>query len=111
MWVATTDAPARAATGRYSGSPKPLMSLPTTAPAAQAAARTLAFQVSADTGTSNRATSASTAGTTRSSSSASLTAGPGPAFTPPTSRMSAPSATSCSARRSVASMSKYAPLS
>ena len=38
------------------------------------------------------------AGRTRSSSSASLTAGPGPAFTPPTSRMSAPAATSSAAR-------------
>ena len=32
MWVATTAAPAAAATGRNSGSEKPLMSLPTTAP-------------------------------------------------------------------------------
>ena len=43
------------------------------------------------------------AGITRSSSSSSVTWGPGPAFTPPTSRMSAPSATSCSARRRKAS--------
>ena len=45
-----------------------------------------------------RAASASIAGTTRSSSSASPTSGPGPALTPPTSRSSAPSSTSSSAR-------------
>ena len=38
------------------------------------------------------------AGMTRSSSSASVTSGPGPAFTPPTSRMSAPSDSNSSAR-------------
>ena len=51
------------------------------------------------------------AGMTRSSSSSSVTWGPGPAFTPPTSRMSAPSATSWSARRRKASKAKVAPLS
>ena len=97
MWVATTDAPAAAAAGRYSGSANPLMSLPTTAPARQASRSTDARQVSTDSGTSKRAVSASNAGTTRSSSSSVPTSGPGPAFTPPTSRKSAPSTTSCSA--------------
>ncbi len=59
------------------------MSLPTTAPAAHAASSTDARHVSIESGTSKRARSASTAGTTRSSSSVSSTSGPGPAFTPP----------------------------
>ena len=94
MWVATTVAPAAAATGRYSGSAKPLMSLPTTAPARVGLPATEARQVSTDSGMSKRAGRASMAGITRSSSSSSPTAGPGPAFTPPTSRRSAPSSTS-----------------
>ena len=75
------------------------MSLPITAPSANEARATEARQVSTETGASKRATRPVTTGTTRSSSSASETSGPGPAFTPPMSRMSAPSATSCSARR------------
>ena len=66
------------------------MSLPTTAPAEHAASSTDARQVSIESGTSNRSCNAAIAGTTRSSSSASPTSGPGPAFTPPTSRRSAP---------------------
>ena len=66
--------------------------------ARHAASSTDARQVSTESGTSKRACSASIAGTTRSSSSASPTSGPGPALTPPTSSRSAPSATSSSAR-------------
>ena len=83
MCVATTDAWWRAAIGRYSGSSNPLMSLPTTAPAWQAASSTADRHVSTDSGTGSRAASASMVGTTRSSSSASSTSGPGPALTPP----------------------------
>jgi len=71
----TTAAPARAAVASSRGREAADV-VADHAPAAQAAARTRAFQVSAETGTSNRATSASTAGTTRSSSSVSLTADP-----------------------------------
>ena len=74
------------------------MSLPMTAPSRYEARATAARQVSTETGVSKRATRPATTGTTRSSSSASVTSGPGPALTPPMSRMSAPSATSCSAR-------------
>ncbi len=74
------------------------MSFPITAPSAYEARATEALQVSTETGVPKRATKPATTGTTRSSSSASVTAGPGPALTPPMSRMSAPSATSCSAR-------------
>ena len=73
------------------------MSLPTTAPAPSASRRTDARQVSTEIGRSNRCFSASMAGMTRSISSGAVTSGPGPAFTPPTSRKSAPSATSWSA--------------
>ena len=71
MWVATTEASWFAATVRYSGSVKPLMSLPTTAPAVHAASSTDARQVSQEIGTSKRARTASMDGMTRSSSSAS----------------------------------------
>ena len=46
--------------------------------------------MSTETGVSKRATRPATTGTTRSSSSGSVTSGPGPALTPPISRMSAP---------------------
>src|SRR5205085_446411 len=111
MCVATTAAFAAALIGRYSGSAKPLMSLPTTAPAAYASRATSARQVSTDSGTSMRARSASMEGITRSNSSSRPTSGPGPAFTPPTSMMSAPSVTSSSASFREASMSKWRPWS
>ena len=85
--------------GRYSGSPKPLMSLPTSAPARNASPATAARQVSTDTQMSKRSRMALTAGTTLSSSAASLTSSPGPALTPPTSTKSAPSAMTVSTRR------------
>ena len=53
----------------------------------------------------------STTGSTRSTSSSKGTEGPTPAFTPPTSMMSAPSSMSCSARFSARSSAKVAPLS
>ena len=77
----------------------------------QPASSTDARQVSTETGVSNRAVSASTAGTTRSSSSSSPTSGPGPAFTPPTSSRSAPASTRPSARARKASKSQVAPRS
>src|ERR1035437_9886248 len=51
------------------------------------------------------------AGITLSSSWASVTSGPGPAFTPPISSRSAPSSTSAAARRTRSSKAKVAPLS
>jgi hypothetical protein len=87
------------------------MSLPTTAPAANASLATTARHVSTDSGVSKRRCSASMAGTTRSSSSPAPTSGPGPALTPPTSSTSAPWATRSSARRRKESKSKYEPLS
>ena len=97
MCVATTDAPASAAAGRYSGSAKPLMSFPRTAPSRYDSRATDARQVSTEMGRSKVLWRTATVPTTRSSSSASVTSGPGPAFTPPTSSTSAPSATSPSA--------------
>ena len=111
MWVATTAAPCAAATRKYSGSAKPLMSLPSTAPAPYDSSATDARQVSTETGRSNRSTRPTTAGRSRSISSLSVTSGPGPALTAPTSRMSAPSATIWSARAQKASQSQVAPLS
>src|ERR1700730_11665221 len=87
------------------------MSFPSTAPALHAVRSTTARHVSTDSGVSKPVRSRSTAGTTRSSSSASDTSGPGPAFTPPTSSTSAPSVTSCSARRRSASSANVSPAS
>ncbi len=109
--MATTEAPAAAAVGRYPGSANPLMSLPTHAPARRHSSSTEARNVSTEIGTSKRERSASTAGTTRSISSAGVTSGPGPALTPPTSRKSAPSATSLSALARKSSKSQYEPWS
>ena len=110
-WVATTEAPWRAQAARKVGSAKPLMSLPMQAPAASASSMTDPRKVSTEMGRSKRSRSASTAGTTRPTSEAAVTSGPGAARIPPTSRMSAPSATCRSASRRKASKSQCRPWS
>ena len=87
------------------------MSFPMHAPASKAAAATEPLQVSIDIGKSNLAAKASTPGIVRSNSSASVTSGPGPALTPPTSRKSAPLFTWSSASRRKSSKDQYFPRS
>src|SRR3954452_15412008 len=94
MYVATTVAPARAAGARYPGSRKPLMSLPGTAPSANAASATSARVVSTPRGTSKRDRRAATVPAARSrSSSGGTSMTPTPPGRAPTSRTSAPSVT------------------
>jgi hypothetical protein len=77
MCVAMTAASAAAAVGRYSGSRKPLMSLPITAPAANAARATADRPVSTESGTSKRRRNSSI-DSTASSLSSRLTDRPDP---------------------------------
>ena len=80
-----------AATRARSGSAPPQASLSRSAPAAATAAPTGARQVSTlSTAPGWRSRSAATTGTTRRISSATVTSSPGPALTPPMSRISAP---------------------
>src|SRR5215468_6463242 len=95
-----------AATCARPGSAPPQASLSRSAPAAATASPTGARQVSTLMTTEGcLARSAATNGTTRRISSATLTSSPGPAFTPPRSRMPAPARTARSAAVSAASSS------
>src|SRR4051794_12479091 len=95
MCMSTTSQPACAQTPASSESPRSAVtSFTIVAPASIAASATTAFEVSIETSSPSRAR-ASTTGWTRSSSSPDETASaPGRVDSPPTSRMSAPSAAS-----------------
>ncbi len=80
------------------------------APCSTACRATSALQVSIETGTRSRGTRRRSTGTTRrTSSSAGTCAAPGRVDSPPTSMMSAPSASSRSAAATAWSGSGYAP--
>ena len=106
MCMSTTAAPAEAATSRISGSRlPPLTSLTMTAPSSTAAAATAAREVSIEIGRGHpRSRSACRTGTTRASSSSTVTpAEPGRVLSPPMSRTSAPSSIASNARATAAS--------
>src|ERR1700722_19977620 len=102
----------RAATMASPGSTPPQASLSRSAPAWATTSPTSARQVSTLITTSGwRSRRAATRPATRSISAAGLTSSPGPARTPPMSRMSAPSATARLAASSAAPYSRVLPRS
>jgi hypothetical protein len=107
--IAMAAAPVWASSGSISASNrKALMSLTTVAPAASAASATAALVVSTEMGTAVRAPSPRITGTTRAICSAGPTGAlPGRVDSPPTSRMSAPSATKRRPCAMAASASRY----
>ncbi len=111
-WVQTSPAPNRAATSASLGSTPPHASFRTSAPASQTASPTSCRQVSTLITTSGwRRRTSRTKPTVRRASSSADTSSPGPAFTPPTSMIAAPSETACSTRESAGSSRKVAPWS
>ncbi|MGC0349650.1 hypothetical protein RKD34_005230 [Streptomyces sp. SAI-218] len=101
-----------AATSARPGSTPPQASFSRSAPASHTASPTDARQVSTLMITSgNRRRTSATKPTVRRASSAADTSSPGPALTPPTSMMAAPSATACSTRARAGSSRKVAPWS
>ena len=110
MWARQQCAPALATTPASSGAKrKPDTSFTRVAPAASAASATSRLVVSIEIRWP-AAASRSTTGTARASSSAAGTgSAPGRVEAPPTSRIAAPSATSCSPCSTAASGSRNSP--